>query len=217
MKTKIRDTRRKEFFTIDNEIINYLEEITPTGATIYLVLCKSADEKQECFPSQDYISKVTGIKKRETISKYLQKLEKCNIIKIDKTKDKDTGKWLHNTYTLIDKTEWISTPRQTGHGIHDPLKGTWPEAKSMPRQTDTNNTHVLTKPIVGKNPIVNNPEKFIDSLSLKGGISPELKERLEKKAARKEKKSMFNTAAKKKYKKDSSDSWRRGAHGEGII
>lgn len=163
---KIRDTRRKGFFTVDNEFVDIIKEIGGNATVIYLYLCKCADNiTQESFPSQETIMQQLGIS-LDTIQDKLKILEGFNLIKIEQTKEIGTGKWLHNTYTLLDKTVWGKTPPGNHTGKNTPRS----EANTVQENIGTNNTNVLTKPMVTQKLIVNNDllnEKFLQEQETK--------------------------------------------------
>lgn len=159
---KVRDSRKKRFFYCDNEILYYGEILTPIGIAIYISLCRHADINEEAFPSQITIAKEIGIKDRETCSKYIRILEEYNIISIGQTKDEVTGKWLHNTYSLMDKSVWIqpTVSDETRHGNHVRLNPTRVEADTVSDETDTKNTHIIKNTnIENVHPIVFNEDK----------------------------------------------------------
>lgn len=146
------------------------KEIGTSALAVYLaIVCHADNHTQESFPSQQQIAEELGIS-RDTVGEKVVILEKANMIKVHQTKEEGTGKWLHNTYTLLDKSVWGKTP----HGTHTGKNTPRVEANTVPGFSDTNYTHVLTKPI-GEEPIVN-MEDFKD------------KEWLEARAERKEKK-----------------------------
>jgi len=102
---KVRDKRNKGWFYLDNEYLNGIgKHVGPIGIAVYVCLCRHADGEQKCFPSQDTISEEIGASTR-SVREYLKKLEKLNIIQLKKVRTK-SGKWLNNTYYLLDKTEW---------------------------------------------------------------------------------------------------------------
>ncbi len=108
---KVRDKRNKGWFYLDNEYLNGIGKyVGPTGISVYVSLCRHANEEQSCFPAQDTIAKEIGTSDR-SVKRYIKKLEDFNIIRIEKTRTSH-GKWLNNTYYLLDKTEW-KYPRDT--------------------------------------------------------------------------------------------------------
>ena len=102
---KVRDLRRKEKFFIDDDYINgYARHLDPFATAVYLSLCRHADKYQKCFPSQDRIAKQHKMG-RATVARKIALLESHNIIKKEQIRSPQ-GKFLHNTYLLLDKTCW---------------------------------------------------------------------------------------------------------------
>lgn len=109
---KVRDKRNKGWFYLDNEYLNGIgKNLGPIGIAVYVSLCRHADNEQKCFPSQETIAKEIGAGVR-SVRNYLKKLEELNIIQLEKVRTAE-GKWLNNTYFLLDKTEW-NYPKATG-------------------------------------------------------------------------------------------------------
>lgn len=112
---KVRDRRNKGWFYLDNEYLNGIgKHLGPTGISVYVSLCRHADDEQKCFPSQDLIAKEIGSSSRN-VRRYLRKLQELNIIQLKKTR-KSGGQWLNNTYYLLDKSEWIYPEDTLSHG-----------------------------------------------------------------------------------------------------
>lgn len=102
---RIIDARKKEKFMIDDEFIDKMARLCcHQGTIVYTSLCRRTDRGQECFPSIQLMAEEHGVSTR-TILRGLKKLSERNVIKIGKTRKKD-GKWLNNTYTLLDKSVW---------------------------------------------------------------------------------------------------------------
>lgn len=102
---KIRDRRRKQFFTIDDEYLNgYARYLGTTASMVYISLCRHASKEQTAYPSQKLIAEEIGANER-IVSQKIKLLEQYRLIKIEKVKRQD-GTWLNNLYTLLDKTEW---------------------------------------------------------------------------------------------------------------
>lgn len=117
----IRDTRNKSHYIVDDEYLNGYAKVCGIYATgVYNVLCRHADfHTQKSFPSAQLISEKLGISKR-TVFNALEKLEAYNIIIRDKVRSPKTGRWRHNTYTLVDKSLWKPhVTRATGSHIAD--------------------------------------------------------------------------------------------------
>jgi hypothetical protein len=109
---KVRDFRDKGFFMVDDAYLNgYAKELGITATSIYFVLCRCADKDQIAFPSQDYIAEKLGIHSR-TVRRNIKLLSDWKIIKIKQIRN-HKGHFLHNTYYLLDKSEWL--PTSAGH------------------------------------------------------------------------------------------------------
>ena len=106
IKKRIIDKRIKEKFMMDDVYLNGQAKICGWQATLaYISLCRHSNISQESFPSIKLMGEEVGVS-RETIIKGLENLKKYNVIQIKKNRTKG-GQWLNNTYTLIDKSEWI--------------------------------------------------------------------------------------------------------------
>jgi hypothetical protein len=103
---KVRDKRNKGWFWVENDFFNVFGKVLGSGSiAVYVCLCRHADNDQKCFPSQKTIAEETKLSER-TVRKIIKELEKYRIIEITKERDKK-GKWINNTYWLLDKSEWI--------------------------------------------------------------------------------------------------------------
>lgn len=100
---QIRRQGKRTRYYIDNELLARCGKILkPHGIAIYNVLAKYANSRtQSCFPSYETIMSHTGIGKRKTITKYLKRLEKLNIIAIEHSKGRKP-----NRYYLLDVGCW---------------------------------------------------------------------------------------------------------------
>lgn len=104
-KFKVRDSRKKGWFFLDNEYLNGMGKyVGPIGISVYVSLCRHSDNSQRCFPSQKTISEEIGVSER-SVRQYLKKLEQLNVLVSEKERRSD-GSWLNNVYYLVDKTEW---------------------------------------------------------------------------------------------------------------
>lgn len=102
----VRDMRHKQWFMVDDVYLNgYARYFDTTTTAIYLSLCRHVDRYQKSFPSQKLMAEQHNISPR-TVRRKLKELEKANIIKFDQERS-DGGKWKHNTYILLDKSEWV--------------------------------------------------------------------------------------------------------------
>lgn len=134
---KVRDFRNKNFFMVDDAYLNgYAKELGTTTSMVYLAICRNADKEQTAFPSQDYIAEKLGIH-RKTVNRHIQKLVAWKIISVEKTRN-HKGRFLHNTYYLLDKSEWkkLSMSHQSPTDIHVP-----PEFQSMSHQSGNKETY----------------------------------------------------------------------------
>ena len=91
----MRDIREKNWFWLENDLVDR-EDITAMEKLIYMLLARYADKDGKCFPSQEKLCKVTGIKDYRTIVKYLKQLEEKGLIDIKKTNGKVNVYYLKN-------------------------------------------------------------------------------------------------------------------------
>lgn len=104
---RVIDKRSKEKFMIDDAYLNGQAKLCGWQATlVYNSLCRHANKGQESFPSIKLISEELNIS-RPTVLKGLENLEKYNVIIVEKQQHGKAGKWLNNSYILLDKSEWI--------------------------------------------------------------------------------------------------------------
>ena len=102
---KVRDFRNKSFFLVDDVYLNGFAKILgPHAACVYFSLCRHADKTQYAFPSEKLIAEEFNMSERTVRSK-ISLLKKRNIIEVVRERSQD-GKWLRNTYILLDKSEW---------------------------------------------------------------------------------------------------------------
>lgn len=71
------------FFQIDNSVLDLLPTIKPTGLAAYAYLCRCADADGRCFPSQEKIGDVVGVKERQ-VRNILATLEDEGLIRVEK-------------------------------------------------------------------------------------------------------------------------------------
>ena len=101
---QVRDLRRKAFFMVDDIYLNgYARHLGTTASMVYISLCRHADKEQSAFPSQKLIAEELGINERIVMYK-IKLLSDWNIIRKEKSKN-SSGKWLNNTYFLVDKEQ----------------------------------------------------------------------------------------------------------------
>lgn len=114
---KIRDLRQKEQFIIDDVYLDrYAKIFGPSGTVVYISLCRRANKQQSCWPSEIKIANDHGMTDR-TVRKYIKIFADARLIRIGHERTQ-SGKWPHNIYYLLDKSEWkkpeeiISSGRQ---------------------------------------------------------------------------------------------------------
>lgn len=111
-KLKVRDLRRKGYFSIDNEFVDwYLPIFTDSAIRVYITLCKMADKDGVCFPKQTTLAEKTN-RSRQTINEAIKQLEEYNLIEVENIFD-DYNRQLSNNYTLLDKQVWIIPKKQS--------------------------------------------------------------------------------------------------------
>jgi len=153
---KIRDFRNKGFFYIDNDYVDFIAKyLDPSSTSIYLSLCRHADKDQVSYPAQEKIAEEHNINSR-TVRRKLKILEKFNIIKFSRKRGK-SGQWLHNVYTLLDKTEW-QAPAELTTGHQSPMVNhRTPESATTGHPCPTKETH--SKETNTNTPIIPSYEK----------------------------------------------------------
>ncbi len=112
----IRDTRNKQHYLVDDEYLNGHAKVCGIFATgVYNALCRHADfHTQTTFPSVELMATKLAIS-RHSVHKGLALLEKYNIISRERVRNPKTGRWKHNSYVLIDKSQWLPCAPQR-HG-----------------------------------------------------------------------------------------------------
>ncbi len=98
----IRDSRKKGFYKIDNELLTdgYGAIVGPGGIAIYNAITLHVDfTTQEAHPSYNRLAELTGMDRRQAIRE-VTKLEKLNLIHVKRSGHKS------NVMTLLDKSEW---------------------------------------------------------------------------------------------------------------
>lgn len=91
----MRDIRKKNWFWIENALVDR-EDIGAMEKLIYMLLARFADQEGKCFPSQERLCKISGIKDYRTIVKYMESLEEKGLISIKKEKGKKNNYYLKN-------------------------------------------------------------------------------------------------------------------------
>lgn len=113
----MRDIREKNWFWLENDLVDR-EDITAMEKLIYMLLARYADKEGKCFPSQEKLCKVTGIKDYRTIVKYLKQLEEKGLIEIKKNNGKVNVYYLKNI--TIPPTKNVGTKNATANFAEEP-------------------------------------------------------------------------------------------------
>lgn len=141
-KRRIIDKRKKEKFMMDDEYLNGMARLCGwQGTIVYNSLCRHCNMDQESFPSIKLMAEQHGVS-RPTIFKGVELLEKRNVIKIKKKRTKD-GRWLNNTYILLDKSEWNYNQVNVVDSVQVNVE-TQPSQRGLPdvvNVVDTKETH----------------------------------------------------------------------------
>ena len=109
----MRDIRKKNWFWIENALVDR-EDIGAMEKLIYMLLARFADQEGKCFPSQERLCKISGIKDYRTIVRYMESLEEKGLISIEKEKGKKNTYYLKN----VEKIEEVPT-KNVGQTIHN--------------------------------------------------------------------------------------------------
>lgn len=96
----MRDIREKDWFWLDNALVDR-EDIEAMEKLIYMMLARFCDKDGKCFPSQEKLCKLTGIKDYRTIVKYISKLEEKGLIEVIKSKGKPNVYFLKNVNSEV--------------------------------------------------------------------------------------------------------------------
>jgi hypothetical protein len=91
----IRPPQKKTRFWIDNEILEvYGSRLKASGIALYCALARHANSKtQLCFPAYPRLMELSGIGKRNTISKYLKIIEDLGLVLIVRNKKRQPNKY----------------------------------------------------------------------------------------------------------------------------
>ena len=149
----IRDIRRKEKFSVDDEYLNgYARHCGAMATLVYLSLCRHANTEQQCFPSKELIAKELDISERSVFNG-LKTLEEWNIIRVEPQERKPDGSYRNNTYTLLNKSVWKPKPQASGAvgtvgtSRHDPQANDDISRRHLVPNKDTHlkDTHIRRK------------------------------------------------------------------------
>lgn len=160
---EVRDMRHKEKFFVDDSYLNgYAKHLGTTNSMVYFVLCRHADKHQECFPSYEHMADKLGVSEA-TIKRGIRTLCEWNIIAIGKRK-RAGGKFLHNSYTLLDKSVWqnkpevtndLRSPEVTGEPhqrspMHSTTGHPRPDKDTHKKEAHIKDTHLISETIVSQ-------------------------------------------------------------------
>lgn len=131
----LKDSRKRDWFWIENSLIDNLE-LSTYEKMIYIVLVRHLDDESTCFPKRSTIAKEAGCSEA-TVKRTINSLEEKKLIKRVFRKDKITGKNTSNLYYVASsKIEVCTEPRLTQNpiGAHtEPKRGS---------DRPANNTHI---------------------------------------------------------------------------
>lgn len=118
---KIRDWRSKERYFIDDIYLNEYAKLCGVYATaIYNSLSRHSNiHTQKCFPSVKSMAEQHSIDDK-TVRKAIGILEEWHIITVLRKKDEKTKRQACNNYTLLDKSEWLPSPKSRVEINHYP-------------------------------------------------------------------------------------------------
>ena len=149
MERQIRDMRRKNWFSVDNKIIDYYaKEIGPYGVLVYIALTRYAHvETQMCFPSYKTIADKLGISRRMVIYA-IKKLVAAGLIKVERRRSGSNDSY-SNIYTLFDVSEQKGgVVNNMHHLVNNMHQGSESHA---PKQYSDNNTYLKMHSNFSKN------------------------------------------------------------------
>lgn len=151
---KVRDLRRKDKYSIDDEYLNGYAKLCGVNATaVYNSLCRHASKEQECFPSLELIMEQHAFGSKHTVIKAIKKLVEWGIVSVKKERDEKTKRQKNNVYILCDKSGWKLKPgapdapraeciSDTDPGAFEALKPGAPDAlegDTQPKDTQLRN------------------------------------------------------------------------------
>jgi len=133
---RVRDLRIKEKFFLDDAYVNgWSRYLDPSALAVYVSLCRHADKDQSAFPAEGTIAKEHGLCEK-TVGSKIKLLKEWNIIRVERTRS-ENGKWLRNTYFLVDKSEWVKPEVKITDGLT-----TGKKFQNHRQQLPTKDTHL---------------------------------------------------------------------------
>lgn len=147
---RVIDKREKAKFMVDDAFLEKMARLCGwQGTIVYTSLCRHANKDQECFPSIGLMAAQHRVS-RTTVLKGIRALEERCVIYVNKARSKG-GKWLNNTYILLDKAEWdysqvhkIDMENGQNEVITESMSDTLPSPSGVPSQVypdDTKEAH----------------------------------------------------------------------------
>ncbi len=110
---KVRDTRVKEKFVVDDVYLNgYAKFFTPATTLVYLSFCRRANDVQMSWPSEKRLAFDTGLSERQ-VRYSITALEDYRLIYRERVRGSGK-KWHHTEYTLVDKSYWLPPAKFAG-------------------------------------------------------------------------------------------------------
>jgi predicted transcriptional regulator len=136
---EVRDSRRKHYFTVDDEVFDM--GLNVYTLAVYFYLCRCAGDKAFAFPSLKNLQKTLSISK-DRLLKSLKELEEKNMIRRER-RVSEKGNYQSTVYILLDKSVWKresdskaesnDSSKEAGHEA----KGGWSsDGQGVGRQTD---------------------------------------------------------------------------------
>lgn len=135
----LKDSRKKEWFWIENSLIDNLD-LSTYEKMIYIVLVRHLDDESTCFPKKSTIAKEAGCSEA-TVKRTINSLEEKKLIKRVFRKDKKTGSNTSNLYYVASSKLGVHAQslgsHRTPEGLTQSLGGAL---------TDPQTIHILTIP-----------------------------------------------------------------------
>lgn len=136
MTDKLSNEFKKNVYLKPDEYLNGWARKCGWKATlVYDSLWRHADKDRRCFPSIELMAEEHGIS-RDSIIRGLKTLIDYHLVVKKENRDKN-GKFLHNTYTLTDKTKW----RDVSKSLTATRSAKSPTAFSRVAHSDYKDTH----------------------------------------------------------------------------
>jgi len=150
---KLIEGRIKEKWYQDDIYLNGYAKVCGWKATLaYVSLCRHASKEQKSFPSYQLMAKEHDVSE-STIKRGIQKLIEYNIIAKGQQRGRKSGKFLFNTYTLVDKSEWKRIHRRSPQ-THGNRRSPQTETVGLPRPMKDTHIEGYTTRDVEKNKLI---------------------------------------------------------------